>query len=174
MRQKVDQEYYDWLVKQIHDFQGYNGLFSILHDREFVWTIDKDDNRVHDATDLRGYFLSGYPRDSNHSTYPFQPFVSVLEVIIGISRRLAFVAGGDDRVWARQLIENLGLGDFRDPLTSFQKRVINNTLDTLIWRQYEPNGHGGFFPLNRPREDQTKIEIWHQLNEYVNELNTSV
>ena len=36
---------------------------------------------------------------------------------------------------------------------------------------YERDGQGGFFPLKYPTEDQTKKEIWDQMNLYVNEMN---
>jgi hypothetical protein len=54
-----------------------------------------------------------------------------------------------------------------DPLTDEDVAKIKNILDTLVWRTYQPDGRGGFFPLNHPEEDQTKVEIWYQMNKYV-------
>jgi hypothetical protein len=47
---------------------------------------------------------------------------------------------------------------------------VNTILHDLIWRDYHPDGRGGFFPLQNPDVDQTKVEIWHQLNAYVSEM----
>jgi hypothetical protein len=58
-----------------------------------------------------------------------------------------------------------------DPLTQTKLEKVEIILEDLIWRTYRPNGQGGFFPLKNPQEDQTKIEIWYQLNEYVMEIN---
>jgi len=40
----------------------------------------------------------------------------------------------------------------------------------LIWRDYHADGRGGFFPLTNPDTDQTKVEIWYQMNAYVTEM----
>jgi hypothetical protein len=29
---------------------------------------------------------------------------------------------------------------------------------------------GGFFPLTHPNDDQRKVEIWYQMNAYLDEL----
>jgi len=47
---------------------------------------------------------------------------------------------------------------------------VDEILESLIWRTYDPDGHGGFFPLRRPKGDQTEEEIWHQMNLYVGEI----
>jgi hypothetical protein len=38
----------------------------------------------------------------------------------------------------------------------------------LIWRTYEPDGSGGFFPLMHPSDQRIrhKVEIWTQMNAY--------
>jgi hypothetical protein len=42
-------------------------------------------------------------------------------------------------------------------------------LAVLNKREYFPSGKGGLFPLENPREDQTKVEIWYQMHAYVME-----
>src|SRR5436190_7151828 len=87
----IEYDYFTWLVSQIelpsHNRNTYNGLFEKMHEVEFVWTISGDDNRVQDARDLRVEFLLG-------KRYIFQQGISVLEVLIALSRRTAFTAGG--------------------------------------------------------------------------------
>lgn len=59
-----------------------------------------------------------------------------------------------------------------DPLTVRNERKIDDTIETLMFRTYGPDGKGGFFPLSHPKEDQTKIEIWYQMSAYINEHTT--
>lgn len=169
MTNRTNKEYFDWLVSQIeiagNSARTYNELFEIMFGTEFIWAVDGDDNRAQDGMDLRGYFSGGV-----ESHRPDIQGVTVLEVLIGLSRKVAFVAGGDAREWAWQLIVNLGLDRCTDPLTRFSLPTVNACLSRLVLRTYDPDGRGGFFPLNNPQEDQRQIEIWKQLNEYVNEI----
>ena len=167
MTKKFAERYYQWLAAQIHiDHVGigkeYDDLFRYLHSREFVWVVPNDDNRAIDALSLRREFWgegNRYPRDG----------VSLLEVIIALSRRLEFVAGGEKEIWAGQLLKNLKLDRMYDILSPKKLTRIEDIVNTLIWRTYERDGSGGFFPLKHSEEDQTKVEIWYQMNAYVNE-----
>lgn len=137
-------------------------MFECLHSKEFVWIVPNDDNRIVDACDLRREFWGeGQPIP--------QTGVSVLEVIVALSRRLEFNAGGNQEVWAWALIKNLGLHRYDDPISQPYRDLIDAVLDALIWRKYRPNGKGGFFPLKNPKEDQTEVEIWYQMSAYINE-----
>lgn len=170
MIQGDEQAYFNWLKKQIRiptqrssdQRLTYNELFTIMHDREFVWTVPNDDNRIEDGFELRAEFCGG----ADHSLH-FG--VSFLEVLVGLSRRVAWTAEGVARNWAWQLIVNIGLDKMCDPLTTNKRNRIIDTLDVLIWRQYDRNGKGGFFPLANPVEDQTKVEIWYQMHAFLNE-----
>jgi hypothetical protein len=59
-----------------------------------------------------------------------------------------------------------------DPLSRTKARRANAILDRVIRREYEPDGTGGFFPLQNPLEDQTQVEIWYQMAAYINELDS--
>jgi hypothetical protein len=166
MTATVNHDYLNWLVSQIQIVgppRTYNELFLQMQSTEFVWSIQGDDNRVNDGRDLR-------------IDYPYrgdllgQEYVTFLEVLIGLSRRLAFIAGGEAELWAWQLIENLGFGNFTDPLNNSRRNEIRKRLEMVMSRTYGPDGYGGFFPLNDPHEDQTQVEIWRQLHAFVNEI----
>jgi hypothetical protein len=161
---KLDYDYFDWLVAQIHtpaNNRTYNELFSRMHNTEFVWTVPNDDNRLRDGLALRSEFLNGSRRRLDVVG------VSILEVLIALSRRVAFTAGGDAEHWAWRLIKNLRLNKAYDPLTDEKALKVDDTLYALIWRTYASNGRGGLFPLKRPNYDQTKQEIWDQMNAYI-------
>ena len=162
---KIDYEYYEWLISQIAspEHHSYRDLFERMHNFEFVWVVPHDDNRVQDGLDLRAEFLDG-----SSKRLALQG-ATVLEVLVGLSRRVAFVAGGDERIWAWKLLKNLRLHKMVDPLTDVRAQRVDDILYALVWRTYEPNGQGGFFPLDNALDDQTKVEIWVQLNAYVME-----
>lgn len=164
---KKEVEYFDYLISQFHipaayQDRDYSGLFGCLHNKEFVWVIPNDDNRIEDAKDLRREFWGeGHwlPRKG----------VSILEVIVALSRRLEFNAGGNQETWAWKLIRNLKLDRCWNPLTERKIEKIEDILNAVIWRTYEPDGKGGFFPLRQSREDQREVELWYQMQAYINE-----
>ena len=99
--------------------------------------------------------------------------VSFLEVLIGLSARVAFMVNGDSKEWAWKLIENIGLHRMADQLDEQDIDMIHNILDTVIWRTYGIDGVGGFFPLTTVNDDQTRIEIWYQMAAYIEENRAS-
>lgn len=171
-----DIEYLNWLISQIeiNSSRTYFDTLYRMHETEFVWIVPNDDNRIGDAFDLRSEFLHGTHGWEHEAVLQFEIMTgkgaSVLEILIGLSRRVAFTCGGEAPWWAWQLMGNLGLYKFPDPLRPRKREKLDDILYSLIWRTYESNGEGGFFPLNNPREDQTKVEIWYQMNEYALEI----
>lgn len=166
----LDHEYYIWLTEHIAvpNNKTYLGLFERMHNIEFVWIVPHDDNRVQDGLDLRSDFVN---RRGGAGELHLAG-ATCLEVLVGLSHRLAFIADGghNSRQWAWTLLRNLGLNRFSDPITPQQADRIDDILHKLIWRDYHADGRGGFFPLQNSVVDQTKIEIWHQLNAYVSEM----
>lgn len=161
----LDYTYFEWLVSQVNIPNGktYNDLFERMHNKEFVWTVPNDDNRVQDGLDLRHEFLDGSRRRLSLDV------VTLLEVLVSLSRRCAFTAGGEPSLWAWRLIKNLRLNKMCDPLTKDKADRVDEILDALVWRTYRRDGQGGFFPLHQEMEDQTRVEIWYQMNTFVNE-----
>jgi hypothetical protein len=176
MADLTDRDYFIWLELQIeiNSKRKYSDLLERLHDTEFVWVIPHDDNRVSDGLDLRTEFVDGTvgwtAEDIMGLPIMTGKGVSVLEVIISLSRRVAFTCGGEAPWWAWQLMGNIGLFKFANPLTRAKAEQLDEVLEALIWRTYKRNGEGGFFPLNDPKEDQTKVEIWYQMNQYAMEI----
>ena len=169
---RIDFDYYEWLVSQIKidSKKKYYGLFEIMHNTEFTWFVPNDDNRVADGMHLRNdFFRSVHNRKYVPGDLALE-WVSVLEVLIALSRRVAFTAGGDAHRWAWRLIKNIGLSKMHDNGPGENAEKINQVLEDLIWRNYDRTGRGGFFPLRETVNNQTKIEIWYQMQEYVMEL----
>lgn len=172
-KRPLAEQYLRWLEPQIRDEYGnpnrtYWELLHLMMEKEFVWLIPNDDNRVGDGLDLRREFCFTHhlPSDTLNGIGP----CSFLEVLIGLSRRLAFAAGGRASGWAWQLLNNLELHRMADPLRRNQKRKVEEILDAAIWRTYAPDGQGGFFPLITAEEDQSKVELWYQMSAYIDEI----
>jgi len=166
----IDVEYYEWLISQIKvgPQKEFLGLFEIMHNTEFTWFVPNDYNRVEEGRHLRqDFFRFVYKGRRGELSLDL---VSVLEVTVALSRRVAFQTGEAAELWAWKLIKNIGLNKASDPLSDKKVEYIREVLDDLIWRNYEPNGQGGFFPLKQTLKDQTKVEIWYQMQEYVLEL----
>lgn len=171
MSRPLDELYFDWLYDQVgsgsdaRPCQSYLKTLEQLFFKEFVWIVANDDNRAEDGKDLRREFLE---ERNIRNPDPNWMWIgcSVLELLIGISRRLAFEADGEAKDWFWILIENLGLHKYSDN-KRMSKEAINDILDRLIWRTYENNGRGGLFPLKFPKEDQRGVEIWYQLSAYL-------
>ena len=165
------EKYFKWLIGFVNADQEvahrYIPMLRLLHDREFAWIVANDDNRIEDGRDLR----AEYTQASRH-IFDDHP-VSTLEVLVALSRRVEFNAGGESEHWAWVLIQNLGLDKFPGALTEKQVDQVFEIVEKLIWRNYQKNGGGGFFPLKYTEEDQTKVEIWYQMSAYIIAMNAS-
>lgn len=172
----LDEQYFTWLYSQVGSVRLRNrnrthwSLLRQLYNKEFVWIIPNDDNRVEDGRDLRIEFLeqAGYDRTD---TAWLDLSCSMLEMLIGLSRRLAFEDDGEPRNWFWHLIEVIDLEQFNDNhYDENAEDIIDECLERIIWRRYLPNGKGGLFPLRNPDEDQREVELWYQAAAYLLEV----
>lgn len=170
MNQPLDELYLNWLYEKIENPESANpsrtfwNLATCLYTKEYLWLIPNDDNRLEDGRFLRDEFVEDlglFDMDPDWMNLG----CSMLEMLIALSRRLSFVAGGEPRGWFWHLIENLGLR--HSDRMRFPSRKAEEVLDRVIWRTYAPDGSGGLFPLRNARQDQTQVELWSQLNAYV-------
>lgn len=175
MSAPLDELYLEWLYSQVSPVKNRNpartywSLLRQLYKTEFVWLIPNDDNRVEDGRDLRYEFVDQHDLDD------VDPFwmnlgCSMLEMLIGLSRRLSFEAEGEARVWFWHLIETLGLLYNDKEFSPRHEKEVYRKLEDVIWRNYASDGRGGLFPLSNPTQDQREVEIWYQLCSYLVEL----
>lgn len=167
------EEYLRWLEPQFRDEHGnpdknYWGLINLMFETPFGWLLPRDENRVVDGLDLRVEFANQHRLRTD--TLEFLGLCSFLEVLIGLSRRMAFVAGGQPPGWAWHLLTNLELDRLSDPFGPPKRNKAVEIMNTVIERTYSPDGTGGFFPLAWPEDDMTQIELWYQMNIYTSEL----
>lgn len=170
MTATLDELYLTWLYSQVGDVKVRNKsrtyweLLGQLHTKSFVWLIPNDDNRVQDGLDLR------YEWTTESNISPDDRWMAkdctFLEMLVGLSRRLAFEGEGHPPVWFWHLIQNLGLHECTDR-SKYNQSEVDERLDTVILRLYDADGRGGLFPLRYPKHDQREVEIWYQMNEYL-------
>jgi len=178
--------YFQWLCDLVRCDQGdksYYNLLGIMYETPFEIKIDNDSNRAVDGNEFKGaYILDIYgteaPKDADLYFRPEQN-CSILEMIMGISKRMAFELAEDQSedfdfykyFW--EIIENLGLKQYDDNQFGDNfvrcKIEIREIFSMLNNRSYKRNGVGGMFPLLFPEKNQKKVEIWYQMQAYINE-----
>lgn len=172
MSELLDERYLTWLYSQVANVEvksprrTYWSLLKQLYRTEFVWIIPNDDNRVEDGKELRLEFMQEEGVDEIDPDW-MGLGCSFLEMLIALSRRLTFEAGGKAAGWFWHMIENLEIVCNDRQYNEQHETRIGDALATVVWRQYAPNGRGGLFPLEEPYQDQTEVEIWYQFNAYL-------
>lgn len=168
MGEPIENEYFNWLCEKVleNNSHSYLSLLRILHRTEFVWVVPEDRHRVEDGFELRTDFLRETGLESDAS-WEGQP-CSIFELLISFAARASFQTDIPLNVWFWEFISNLKLDEFRR-VSSSDTYLIEDILHTFIWRQYDPSGDGGMFPISRTKNDQRKIELWYQFCEYVDD-----
>jgi hypothetical protein len=174
MAKPLDELYFTWLYSQVGVVgrmpasRSHWHVLKLLYTKEFVWFVPNDDNRAEDGRELRTEFLETQQIDVSEDSHWMRLGCDMFELLLGVSRRLAFETDGTTREWFWVLMANLELDQYTDN-TDVPEDVVNEVLEVLIWRNYSPDGSGGLFPLRRPIEDQRSVELWYQLSSYLQE-----
>lgn len=179
VRDDVLNEYFDWMCQLVSDKQyigdrSYRKLLSKLHNIPFTYTIDMDGNRAADGIDLRYRF--GYER--NYEDYIIASFLddkpcSVLEMIVALALRCETIMEDPDYgdrtgEWFWGMIESLGLESMDN--TSFNRDYVDDVIDIFLSRDYGRDGRGGLFTIKHPKRDLRTVEIWYQMNWYLDSI----
>jgi hypothetical protein len=159
----ANKSYLEWLIQQTEYPDEFHHLLELIHKYEFVWVVANDDNRIADAQDLR----QEWSAETNITVLDLWPYISVLEVLIALSRRCEFQTGQSSQEWMTIFLNNLGFGRFRGFLGIKRQNRVEEIIDDFIWRRYTHHGEGGLFPLQYPKQDQTQVELWYQMHAYL-------
>lgn len=144
-----------------------------LHDVDFEWLIDMDENRAQDGIDLRDRFIRECGYHEEDEVYLEKP-CSVLEMMVALAIRAEQTimddpdAGNRTGQWFWEMITSLGLGRMDD--LNFNRAKAMRTIDRFLDRKYEPNGKGGLFTMPDCERDLRDVDIWYQINWYLNEF----
>lgn len=172
MNGTLDDIYLTWLYSQVGDVKARNkshtywNLFRQMHTTEFLWLVPNDDNRVEDGRALRTEWAEDFGYSVHDVDWAFA--CSFLEMLIGISRRLAFEGDGHTSTWFWHLISNLGLQTCTDDIP-YDEVEVDFRINAVTFRTYDRNGRGGLFPLKNARQHQRNVELWYQMQAYLQE-----
>lgn len=173
---KIRNAYFEWMIDLVCNNRfskdiSYRKLLTLLHTIEFRYSIDRDENRAMDGVYLRYYysFTNGYDDLSEFLEGP----CSVLEMMVALAIKCEDImddtAYGDRTAqWFWGMVTNLGLGGMYD--AKFDKRVAIDCIERFLDRDYAPNGKGGLFTVRGPHPDMRDLEIWYQMNLYLDDI----
>lgn len=172
----LDDLYFEWLYSRIwavrnrNPARSYWKLAKQLYSTPFVWFIPNDDNRVIDGQDLRNEFLNDKGIEADEAWLGLD--CSFMELLIALSRRLEFETEQPAADWFWRLLENLELQKYTDSkIRPSTHDHIACVLHKINERLYSESGQGGLFPLEHPKSDQRRVEIWYQMHAYLLEGN---
>jgi hypothetical protein len=169
----LDEGYFGWLYSHIgaHTLPDpshtYMSLAGQLYTKPFRWVVANDDNRAEDGRELRDAYLQE-KRIKQVDSLWYDLECSVLEMMIALCDRLSFQSEWSCEQWFWKLIHNLELQHFND--ATYNRHIaaeVDEVLDRLLLRQYGRDGTGGLFPLRGVYPDQRRIELWHQMSNYL-------
>lgn len=174
----LDNLYLEWLysnfigaVSNRNPEKSYWELSRQLYETPFTWILPDDANRAERGKELRQQFINECNIQDVEINW-LQLDCSVLEMLISLAGRASFEMWGEPGDWFWDFIKNLGLHEYNDLIYS---KAIMREVDAVVrrWldREYDKNGVGGLFPLKNANQDQTKLNIWYQLQAYLLEGN---
>lgn len=171
---EVINEYFEWLYNYVckgrtHENISYKKLFMHLHKTEFIFSIPNDINRARDGVDLRYRFAVA--KDDESLIDILDGPCSVLEMMVALAIRAEetimdnTMYGDRTGQWFWSMTQNLGIGLMTDDI--YDRDIVDEKLDTFLYRRYEPDGKGGLFRIRNCEDDLREMEIWIQLCWYL-------
>lgn len=170
--------YYQWLVNTVCDkyhAKYYSKLLKDLYEREFTWTITRDEDRAIDGMSLRREFVDEHPKLELNVPEMSDP-CSILEMMVALSTRIELEYMRDPRSdvdntgeWFWNMIMSLGLDKNDDNHYDFD--LTDAVLSAFVERRYRKDGKGGIFYVeNIGNKDMIEVDIWTQMQWFVAEL----
>lgn len=172
--------YFDWMYHLVCNDKyykrlSYQKLLRCLDDIEFTYTMELDGNRAADGIDFRYRFgyENGYSIEEIEQGLDYGP-CSVLEMMVALAFRVEEQIMDDpmygNRIgqWFWSMIVSLNLGSQWDD--NFDEYRVRHAIERFLNRDYERNGKGGLFTLEKPHKNLRNVEIWTQFMWYLNEV----
>lgn len=176
LKDRINDEYFEYLcelidAKRYAKSVSYRKLLMRLHDIEFIYSVPYDDNRADDGIQLRRKFA--LTRDDMAVIDYISGPCSVLEMMVALAVRCETIMddtcyGDRTGQWFWGMINNLGLSSMTD--SRFNKHEVDAIISRFLNREYDRNGRGGLFTVKNCERDMRTVEIWGQLNWYLNNI----
>lgn len=175
----ISKKYFKWLTSRVdtdeYPVKDYKYLLNHLHSVFFISVIEMDENREADGIDLRYRF--GYETDVDperiHQYIDTRP-CTVLELMIALAIRVEEHIMYDEDVgdrtgkWFWDMIESLGLEYMTND--NYDADKVSKVIERFIHRKYRKNGEGGLVTLPGCPHDLRQVEIWYQMQWYLNDV----
>lgn len=172
-------EYFDWMYQLVcGDFDkrlSFRKLLTKLFDMPFEYTLPMDENREADGIRLRYRFGQEYGYDQRIIASVLDVGqCRILEMMVSLALRCEEQLMTDDHYgnrtgqWFWNMVNSLGLGGMTDE--KYDRDYTAQTLDIFNRRAYRPNGDGGLFRVENSTTDMRKLDIWYQLQAYINDF----
>lgn len=173
---ELKKRYFNWIYDRvIGSKHSYRKLLWRLFEIPFTYILPMDENRQEDGLDLRYRFGSEEGISSVVIANELDTDeCSVLEMMAALSIHIeeSIMVDPDkgDRTarWFMEMIGNLGLSGMDD--RRYDERLVDSHIDIFLHRRYEPDGRGGLFHLEHCTDDLRNVQIWYQMNWYLNEI----
>ena len=177
---ELEKGYFEWLydlvcndgyVKEL----DYDELLFHLYQINFVFLMDRDENRFYDGISLRYYYGNEVSADQKQieKVLDDRP-CSVLEMLVALALRIENELMSDPEYgnrawkWFWKMMTNLNLGGMTND--KFDEEYVDRVIERMLARKYEANGRGGLFTIANCKEDLRDVEIWAQMNWYINSM----
>ena len=176
---QLDNKYFNWLCDYVCKDRfartiSYKKVLTVLHQTEFKWSIPMDKNRVGDGLELRRRFSHEMCGEYDNEEFIIDAPCSVLEMMLGLAIRCEETIMDDPRYgnrtveWFWRMMNSLGLSGMYD--RNFDKTEVEFIIQRFLDREYAPSGKGGLFYIRGCKKDLRTVEIWTQLNWYLNTI----
>ena len=164
--------YFGWLIFFICqdeiERESYHKIFKKMYETDFESFIKNDDNRASDGQSLRVLYEdeTGLACEKNGPC-------SVLEMMVALAIQcendIMYDPDEGDRtdVWFWEMMANLGLDQLDN--TRYNEAKAKRILYILNARAYGTDGYGGPFYIKNFDGDMREIELWYQLNYWLDE-----
>ncbi len=166
--------YFKWLCTLIesetYDINMWMNVLEALYSKPFYYVHPKDVNRIEDGSELwtRYCEIINLSKNDNQN----HNFVSILEVMIALAIRceneiMSCIDGSNHTsIWFFDMLDSLGLVELFNE--NFDINEFEYITDRFLNRNYDPDGKGGLFYIPGINTDLREIEIWYQMNWYLN------
>lgn len=147
-----------------------------LHEVTFEYIHDMDENRYVDGTSLRYHFACDIGQGDNSAVVKevLAGPCTILEMMVALCDRMeesimtSTYYGNRTGQWFKNMIKSLGLENQTND--HFDREYVNLQLTNFLDREYEPDGKGGLFTVPDCDEDMRELEIWVQMNWYIESI----
>lgn len=177
-KDKINNDYFEWMYNFVCGERyskkiSYRKLLMRLHDTEFTYCLQRDENRAEDGLSLRYRYVYHNGYDEEVVNYIDGP-CSVLEMMIALASRCEETImddpakGNRTGQWFWSMVVSLGLGGMTDD--RFDRKYVDDTLARFLNRCYDADGRGGLFTVRHCEQDLRTVEIWYQMCYYLDSI----